>query len=552
MVRRVPVLLLAALFLPACSDGLESDAAGPAALEAPTELRTKGAPDMQVQWRHAGGGETGFRLEVNDGPFGAPPYRDVVYAPAGATSLAYEAPPGKTLRLRVFAVDDTRQSAPSNEVEVVVPAVPERPAHFSALALGPATVELRWVAPGSGTSVVLRRSADGGQTWATAWSQIDFFGRPFDFPQTVTLSDHAAGLDYRYRLTLGNSEGTGLTAETSTHTEHLPAWMQRVVTPNDDAYRISACARNGLQHVVHYDGTGGNLMRIVSGSSGLLTTERIDGPAGFWPGVVGWHGTSVDDDGTLQVAAHEYEGGQLRCYQNGGGGWSAVSVGPSGSGYDPQLRSRAGRTYILHRTIEAWSSGPLRLASGPARGPWLLEDAVPGGPIGDFSMGAGSSGELHVVYVRADRKGLFHRRRDVAGAWTEEPITEAGAPQASAVAVDPSGAVFVVWHESAKGELWFAEKVGGVWRPELLHRHSGGNLGAECAIAWGDGLHVAYRNTVQNDLWYARRGPDGWSRRLVDSVGDVGRGVVVSVDGGTVWLAYRDHTNGDVKLVRNP
>jgi hypothetical protein len=303
--------------------------------------------------------------------------------------------------------------------------------------------------------------------------------------------------------------------------------------------------KDGILHAVHYDASTGSLM--WSRWDGWPSTELIDGPKGFWPAVVGWHGCAMalDDRGRLRVAAQSYAPGGPRLYRHDGG-WSAVGVDQDSVGAEPRLAAVPGAMWLLYRRT---SGGLLRLALVPDSGARVLEDVPAPIPAGSAGFTAASDGTLHVI---GGLSAPVHHRRDPSGAWSFEAITPSGSPGACASVVDPSGVLHAAWHDTARGELWYARNAGSGWAAEVLHRHTGGNLGDEVSMAWDGTLHLAYRNSVQNDLWYAKRGPGGWERRLVDHAGDVGRGVVVAAAGGTVFLAYRDATNGDLKAVRLP
>jgi hypothetical protein len=560
LVRRGGPLLLCAALLPACSEGLQQEGGGPTgvALQAPADLHAEGRNEIRVSWRSEETAATGFRLEVHDGPFGAPPYLDVILLPPQARDLLYPGLPGRTLRFRLYAVDLVGQSPPSNEVEVVLGNFPQTPAHFTALPLGPRTVDLQWVASGSGLAVLVRRSLDAGASWTTVWHQ----GAPtgsFPFPQGATLTDQAADREAIYELTLENAEGTSVPVRASARTPPLDSRAVRVATAEDDAYRLSACAADGTLHVAHYDATNGNLGRIAWRPGSAPAVSLIDGPGGFWPGIPGWHGTAslMDPGGRLHVAAHEYGEDRLRSYLSEAGAWSAVGVDAAATGRDPRLAQGGGRIWLASRRGELWGSGGLLVAER-AGGGWVRETRDENVPFGPFSIAAGAQGQLVVAYVRLDESGLFLARRAPEGTWRVERLTERGAPRDSAVVLDPAGRAHVAWHDAGTGELWYATDAAGVWSLERVHRHTRGNLGAECSLAMAVGarvsLHLAYRNSVNDDLWYARRFVDEteWDRKLIDSAGDVGRYPVVAVDGVQVYLAWRDAGRGDLKLLFEP
>jgi hypothetical protein len=549
------MLLAAAVVLPACSDGLEEESAAPAGepLEAPADLSHKSdLPDVGLRWADRNGGAAGFRVEVNEGPFGAPPYLDAVYLPAGTTSLLYPAPTGRILHFRVYAVTATRQSPPSEELVVEIPAVPDVPEHFTALALDHERVDLRWVIPGTYTGINVLRSDDGGETYVPVWGWSKPVPLALSTDGGVTLGGHASGREYRYRLRTRNDAGWSRAAVAGTRTQGSTS-ASVYASGADDGYRLSGALLGDVLYLLHYDagfqGTG-----VLQWNAGVYS-----GALGLEGNGAGWHGTSLAGDftGALHAATTDFVNDDLRYARRApGGGWAFETIDPSSVGRDPAIHATGEGELIriAYRAVPAWSLGPLRLASRDRGGAWRAEDAVPAGSIGPFSAAYGPGDtDPHLVYARGDTEELRHAWKE-SGVWKDERVVEGGSPEANAAAIDVSGRLHAVYYAKGRGELRYALREGA-WRVETLHRHSGGNLGGDCAIAVEEGiprvLHVAYRNVADGDLWYARRaeGAADWDRRLLDSAGDVGWGVKLFVEGGRVLLAYRDATRGDLKVV---
>ena len=95
------------------------------------------------------------------------------------------------------------------------------------------------------------------------------------------------------------------------------------------------------------------------------------------------------------------------------------------------------------------------------------------------------------------------------------------------------------------------------WNSEQVDSRGGST---SLAIDKNDGLHVAYYDSVANALKYASgeydSGTDMWSwetQVVDDPVGEnVGEFTAIAVhDSGSIYIAYYDVTNGDLKLAHN-
>jgi hypothetical protein len=558
MVRRAWALLALAAVLPACSEGLGEEAEAPAeaALEAPADLSHKSdLPDVSLRWTDRNGGAAGFRVEVNEGPFGVPPFLDAVYLPAGTTSLLYPAPAGKVLHFRVYAVSATRQSPPSGELVVEIPAVPDAPEHFTALALDRETVDLRWVIPGAYTGIQVQRSDDGGSSYSVVWGWSAPTPLALSTQGGVRLLGQAPGREYRYRLRTRNAEGWSRKAEARTWTqgtEPVPAYA----TGSDDGYRLSGAMSGNTLYVLHYD-AGAQGVGVLQWNDGI-----VSGVQGLEGNGAGWHGTSIASDsaGALHAAYTEYVNDDLRYARRApDGGWSFETIDPSALGRDPlvHVSPEGDRLRIVYRSVPAGSTGSIRLAARDRDGAWRVEDTVPSVPVGPFSAAYGPGAtDPHLVYARGDAEELRHAWKE-AGAWRDERVVEGGSPEANAAAFDASGRLHAAYYAKARGELRYAVR-DAAWTVETVHRHTGGNLGGDCAIVVEEVtprvVHIAYRNVADGDLWLARRaeGSPDWERRLVDSAGDVGWGVKLFVGSSRVLLLYRDATRADLKVIVSP
>lgn len=158
----------------------------------------------------------------------------------------------------------------------------------------------------------------------------------------------------------------------------------------------------------------------------------------------------------------------------------------------------------------------LRYGRREPSGAWVVETIVSDvedGEIGD--MAVERSGRAHFTW----RQGaLQYARRDTDGTSTVEVVT-GGWNGDSAVAVDPTGTVHVVFEDWDSRVLGHAERsVGGSWTTMTVP-DAGESAGRDCdlAIDAEGGLHVAYGYEADFDglsdgVLYAYRSPAGvWS-----------------------------------------
>jgi hypothetical protein len=551
--RRKSILLVAALLAagsPRCKDDVGDDQGGTAVTVAPPAAPTglagspvAGTTQVALSWTDNSTSETGFRVEVNSGPFGSPPYAAVEFAAADAVSHTFMGLSNATYFFRVFAITATQESAPSNEVTVTTLNIPRPPFFVTALATGPASAEVRWVNDAGVTGNAVERSPDG-----TSWVQV-YSGAA---TQVFADSGLAANTLYTYRASASTAAGaSGPSATSSTRTQ-TPSAIAVASSSSDVGLRSSiAVSAGGQNHLSHFD-NGGSLLLYTTNAGGPYVTSIAD--FGF-PSVSGpgFTGTSLalDGAGSVHIAAcNYYFGNDLRYVTNAGGSFVAATVAVSGvtvEGTFPQLRISPS-----DGTIQVVLRDPglaLRHAVRSGAGVWSVTN-IPIGSVADqHGFAIDGTGVPHVILVSGS--ALWHAYF-AAGSWQFEQITNQGQPSHSSLAIGAGGVLHAAFKDSSVGRLMYATNGGGSWSVEPVHEHTAGNLGRHNSIAVEPAtgrVHIAYYNAVQGDLWHARKDPGGaWVRTLLDSAGDVGRHTSIALNLAEVRIGYYDFTNGDLRV----
>lgn len=543
-------------------------------LEAPANLAgvaQNGGTEIALTWTDNSNGETGYRVEVDDGPFGAPPYIEVAILAADSVAYVHRTLPNTTRHFRVFSVTASAESAPSNVVTVTTPDVPLAPAYLTGLVTevlvrppvsATHLVDVRWLNPSGTTGNALEFSGDGGTTWTSLAAPAAGPG----VSGMVHTVNQASG-EFLYRVYAMNANGSSAPSPVARVSSQVLGLrgnpLYRSIGADDVGLRASiALSPGGVEHVSHYGATTSDLFYTAGTMAGTHSTSMVDDGGTGLDLAVGYEGTSigVDASGRVHLAAHEYWGGVLRYATNESGSFAASTVDSDGAkdlGKGPKLRVSPsdGSIQIVYREEGTGGANLRRIVrSGGSWGPPQSLLALPD-TLGPHSFALDSSGQAHVVFVRARAGGaydLVHALSAGAG-WQMEIITSVGQPDHNDVAVTPGGVIHVSYHDASTGSLMYAARGGGAWSIEEVHRHTTGNLGRHNAIALDPAtgrVNVAYYDAVNGNLWYAYRDPaPGWVLRLLDWSGDVGRYASIAANGGEVHIACYDVTNGDLRLL---
>ncbi len=199
-----------------------------------------------------------------------------------------------------------------------------------------------------------------------------------------------------------------------------------------------------------------------------------------------------------------YPAGTLKHAYQTGNGWEfqVVDAGPNAGYYGAMALDPSGNSHVSYYDV---IDGALKYAlwTGSA---WDVQVVDDGGDVGRFtSLVLDSRGRPHISYCRYD-------------------------PTAQSCQ-----ALQYAFHDGAAWNVTTVDSPGGEYSSLRL-----------------DGLdnpHIAYRDSTNSTLKYARRGMDGrWNVQVVDGGSGVGEYVSLALTGGQPRIAYYDRGQGELRL----
>jgi hypothetical protein len=194
MVKRleIPALFLLGGLLAGCPDDVGKDLhEGVTGLVAPRSFQgwANGGLEVDLAWEDAATTEQAYRLEISMGPFAFGQPIDFLILPANATSFAYSCLPAHAYYFRLFAITDTKESDPSEEIVVYTPAVlPGTPSILS-LTGDWSGIIVQWTDVSGETGYQIEVSEDGGP-WTPVPLSIPADVQAAAFLPTPGVSDY--------------------------------------------------------------------------------------------------------------------------------------------------------------------------------------------------------------------------------------------------------------------------------------------------------------------------------------------------------------------------
>ncbi len=552
---RVPLLALA-LLLAGCPGGIGDGLGGDRSLASPTGLtgHPEGGSRILLRWRDNATAESGYRLEVNFGPFTAAVIADVRFLGAGARTFVYPSVPNATYYFRVFAVTDTLESKPSNVIVVKTPDVPLQPTGVTARPDSSSQITVRWTDVAGETGYKVERSSDGVDWTAPVYVAADSV--------STGLGGLAADTEYFVRVIAINANGSSTPSDpASTRTCTGAVTLTDVTATGNFGQFTSILLPGGVEQVSHYDGLNGNpVVTARTGPASFFTTTADAGPTAAAD--VGGDGTSmaVDSAGHLHVVAHNRTNDSLRYATNASGSWTAVTVEAGGARPRIVCDPVTGMLHVVHQNALNSSKPYLRYAWKGAGGSWQALDLLnlPIRRSSVHSLALDGAGVPHIILVADANGSPWHIMRPYpngAGLTGQEillPLGQ-GAPDSTSMVIDPAGVVRVAYHATGSKSLYLLSPSGLGWASETIHSSEGSDVGLYCALAHDSvsgRLHAAYYDATHQMLWYARKDPGGsWIRFTLDASGDVGSHASLALDAaGAIRVAYRDETLKRLRL----
>ena len=169
------------------------------------------------------------------------------------------------------------------------------------------------------------------------------------------------------------------------------------------------------------------------------------------------------------------------------------------------------------------------------------------------SLGMDASGKAHIVY---GQDHLYHAWLDGAVWKTEVVDSSSKVGEYASIAVASDGALHVAYFDSGNYRLKYAKRAAGSasWAVETVPDPSGNNVGQHNAIAVDNAgrIHISYFDYDNADLKYAMRPSGGvsWTIDTIDNdAGDVGKYSAIAVGGdGYVHVSYYDASATKLEL----
>lgn len=560
------LLLGLALLLAGCPDDFgKGGPAGVDGLVAPANLTAtpNGGSEVTLTWTDRATTETGYRVEMNRGPFGMSLIADARFLGANATSLVYDTVPNATYYFRVVAITGTSESEPSETIVVTLPNVPGRPTLF-ARPNNPTNVHLTWSDLPGGTGFVVERRDSGG------WTEIQ------TLPAGATAC-FSGGLqpdtEVAHRLIALNANGRSspsppalaMTTSGSVTFQNLP------VAANDGLFTSLVVSDPGVQHIAHVDLERTNVLYSTWSSplSPYQTTTVDAGPTGFQD--VGGDGTSLAVEaisGHLSqrkshIVSHDRTSNFLRYATDASGTWTASTIDVS-SGARPRIARDPlnGALHVAYQGRQLGGPLVLRYATKPSGQGWITSDLaqIPVLASAVHALALDGSGMPHVLLVDATGilRHVLKKPPYLGGTETEVvPVPMNDSPDFVSMAIDVDGTLHAVYHGTVTRSLNHVWRLpSGVWGHGVIDEAPGEDLGSYCSLALQEGgwLFVAYYDATRKDLKFAYRAPGSrWFRYVVDAAADVGTHVSLAVPGnGYATFVYRDETFKRLKIALRP
>ncbi|HYF00720.1 MAG TPA: fibronectin type III domain-containing protein, partial [Planctomycetota bacterium] len=302
-----------------------------------------GGSQIVLRWSDNSTNETGFRVEIAKKPMAS--VEDVeewTIVGADATSHVHPSRPGFRYYVRVYAVTETRQSAPSEQIDVATAFnPPAAPTGLSAEGDSPFSIRLQWDDVGEESGYVIERADGPGGPWAVVAD-----GAPAD---GTTYVDHGlpSNTTFWYRVAATNAIGTsGYSNEVDGWTLAAGTWSSSYDTSEDDGYHTSIAMDGFNPYIAYYETTFSRTM--VRGPGPL---RKIDDAAGAV-------GTSTAVSGGVAHVATIVPNQLRRFSGTSGGGFSVTNVNTA-NGWIARPKLIAGTSSLEYVAVSATSGASL-------------------------------------------------------------------------------------------------------------------------------------------------------------------------------------------------
>ncbi|MFT4622879.1 MAG: hypothetical protein ACI8PZ_001535 [Myxococcota bacterium] len=290
-----------------------------------------------------------------------------------------------------------------------------------------------------------------------------------------------------------------------------------------------------------------------------------------------WLSMDASPDGQrLTIAYHEYDFGAVGFAVGTPAGDGSIAwrhervdgypgsdgrdVGDRGS-HTTHAVASDGTVWLAYSDLATGGLFASQRASGP--GSWAEPTAVEPGAGAWASLALDAANSPVVAHVGADG-ATVRVSRFAGGAWSTDeaykssvviiPAADTGSTDEirpaevshTSLLID-DGTEYLVFHDAAAGTLVLLEGVDGAWSTTVV---DSGDVGAWASLGLeGDTLWVAYQDVANQDLKVATRdGGGAFSIQAVDTDDLRGADTALVLGSGAPRVAYFDGWNGDLRL----
>ncbi len=151
-------------------------------------------------------------------------------------------------------------------------------------------------------------------------------------------------------------------------------------------------------------------------------------------------------------------------------------------------------------------------------------------------------------------------RPTAAATWGVQSVQASGFEQghnATAIALNAQNQARIAYYEGTGRDLLYSEKSGGAWITTIVDTTGDTGRWVSLSVDSQGNPHISYNYFLDpngapvGDLKYATRSGGVWTRQSIDTAGNVGEYTSIALDSqGNPHISYYDNTNGNLKYAR--
>ena len=172
-----------------------------------------------------------------------------------------------------------------------------------------------------------------------------------------------------------------------------------------------------------------------------------------------------------------------------------------------------------------------------------------------MEMVADSSDRLHMSWTNVNTDSVMYAVFDgPSKSWYRSPVGITGATTADVdLAIFEDGGVIrptIAYNKNNKLYVATKDPVAGTWSFETVYDTGSVQYVSVAADSVG-AIHIAFYETIGDDLMYATNAHGSWTIEYVDITGNVGDYCSIVIEPGNIpYIAYYDQTNTDLRYAR--